>query len=159
MKEDQNHSLTMRKVFAYLMENGYEPSYEDGYILIEIEENTSVLEYEDGILSLRTFFSIDEDGYDMFLEASNLAMIKSFMIRPVVMEDMKSIMFSCETFCDSMNEFKRFLPRLIVFSKKGLEIHKNEMRELIRAAEMLSAKMPASDEIIETGKTRGKILS
>ena len=159
MKEDQNHSLTMRKIFAYLMENGYEPSYEDGYILIEIEENTSVLEYEDGMLSLRTFFSIDEDGYDMFLEASNLAMIKSFMIRPVVMEDMKSIMFSCETFCDSMNEFKRFLPRLIGFSKKGLEIHKNEMRELIRAAEMLSAKMPASDEIIETGRTRGKILS
>ena len=159
MKEDQNHSLTMRKIFAYLMENGYEPSYEDGYILFEIDNDTSVLEYDNGILSVRTFFSIDEEGYDMFLEASNLAMIKSFMIRPVVMEDMKSIMFSCETLCESMSEFRRYLPRLIEFSRKGLAAHKNEMKQLIRATEMLMTKMPASDEIIETGKTRGKILS
>lgn len=159
MKEDQNHSLTMRKIFAYLMENGYEPSYEDGYILFEIDDDTSVLEYDNGILSVRTFFSIDEEGYDMFLEASNLAMIKSFMIRPVVMEDMKSIMFSCETLCESMSEFRRYLPRLIEFSRKGLAAHKNEMKQLIRATEMLMTKKPDSDEIIETGKTRGKILS
>ena len=159
MKEDQNHSLTMRKIFAYLMENGYEPSYEDGYILFEIDDDTSVLEYDNGILSVRTFFSIDEEGYDMFLEASNLAMIKSFMIRPVVMEDMKSIMFSCETLCESMSEFRRYLPRLIEFSRKGLAAHKNEMKQLIRATEMLMTKKPDSDEIIETGKIRGKILS
>ena len=159
MKEDQNHSLTMRKIFAYLMENGYEPSYEDGYILFEIDNDTSVLEYDNGILSVRTFFSIDEEGYDMFMEASNLTMIKSLMIRPVIMEDMKSIMFSCETLCESMSEFRRYLPRLIEFSRKGLAAHKNEMKQLIRATEMLMTKMPASDEIIETGKTRGKILS
>lgn len=159
MKEDQNHSLTMRKIFAYLMENGYEPSYEDGYILFEIDDDTSVLEYDNGILSVRTFFSIDEEGYDMFMEASNLTMIKSLMIRPVIMEDMKSIMFSCETLCESMSEFRRYLPRLIEFSRKGLAAHKDEMKKLIRATEMLMTKMPASDEIIETGKTRGKILS
>lgn len=159
MKEDQNHSLTMRKIFAYLMENGYEPSYEDGYILFEIDDDTSVLEYDNGILSVRTFFSIDEEGYDMFMEASNLTMIKSLMIRPVIMEDMKSIMFSCETLCESMSEFRRYLPRLIEFSRKGLAAHKNEMKQLIRATEMLMTKKPASDDIIETGKTRGKILS
>ena len=159
MKEDHTSSLTMKKIFTYMMESGYEPRYEDGYILFEIEDNTSVLEYEDGILSVRTFFTIDEDGYDMFLEASNFAMIKSLMIKPVVMEDMKSIMFSSETLCDSMSEFRRFLPRLIEFSKKGLEIHKNEMMELMKATEMPGTKMPVSDDFIETGKNRGKIVS
>ena len=153
-------SLDMRKIFTYLMENGYEPHYEDDFILFDIEDNTSVLEFEDGILSLRTFFTIDEEGYDMFLEASNFAMIKSIMMRPVIMEDMKSIMFSCETICDTFGDFKRFLPRLIEFSKKGLEIHKSQMRELMRATEMLSKTMPATeDKVLETGKTRGKLLS
>ena len=159
MKDDHTCTLTMRKIFTYMMENGYEPRCEDGYILFEIDDNTSVLELEDGILSVRTFFSIDEDGYEMFLEASNLSMIKSLMIRAVVLQDRKSIMFSCETFCDSMNGFKRALPKLVDLSRKGLEAHRNEMMELIQVTEMLSAKKPASDDITETGKTRGKILS
>lgn len=159
MKDEHTCSLTMRKIFVFMMENGYEPRYEDGYILFEIEDNTAVLEYEDGILYVRTFFSIDEDSYDMFLEASNLTMTKTVMIRPVVMEDMKSIMFSCETICDNMNDFKRYLPRLIENSKIGLDTHKNEMREIIRANEALSAKMPISDDFVETGKARNKILS
>lgn len=163
MKEENKSqaSLDMRKIFAYMMENGYEPHYEDDYILFDIEDNTSVLEYDDGILSVRTFFTIEEDGYELLLEASNFAMLKSFMIRPVIMENMKSIMFSCETLCENMYEFKKFLPKLIEFSKAGLEIHKNEMRELIKASEMLTnQKMPGSDDkIIETGKSRGKLLS
>lgn len=159
MKEDQNHSLAMRKIFAYMMENGYEPHYENGLILFEIDDDTSILEYEDGILSVKTIFSIDEDGYEMFLEASNRTMIKSSMIRPVILDDIKGIMFSCETLCGNMNDFKRFLPRLIELSREGLATHKNQMRELIRATEMLMTKKPASDDIIETGKTRGKILS
>lgn len=150
----------MRKIFTHMMENGYSPQYEDGYILFDIEDNMSVLEYENGILTIRTFFTIDEEGYDMFLEASNFAMIKSFMIKPVIMEDMKSIMFSSETLCETLNDFKRFLPRLIEFSKKGLQIHKNEMRELLKATEILNQKMPANDDrVIETGKSRGKLLS
>lgn len=164
MKEDNkshNCPLNMLKIFTYMMENGYEPHYENNYILFDIDENTSVLEYEDGILSVRTFFTIDEDGYDMFLEASNFAMLKSFMIRPVIMEDMKSIMFSCETLCENLNDFKKYLPKLIEFSKKGLEIHKNEMKELIRASEMLlNQKLPGSeDKLIEPGNSRGKLLS
>jgi hypothetical protein len=155
----QNNSLTMRKIFTHMIESGYNPRYEDGYILFDIEDNMSVLEYENGVLTIRTFFTIDEDGYDMFLEASNFAMIKSFMIKPVIMEDMKSIMFSSETLCENLNDFKRFLPRLIEFSKTGLQIHKNEMRELLKATDILSQKMPAEDRIIETGKSRGKLLS
>ena len=160
MKDDCTCSLTMRKIFAYMMENGYEPAFEDGYILFDIEDNMSVLEYEDGILSIRTFFTIEEEGYELFLEASNFAMIKSFMIKPVIMEDMKSIMFSCETLCESMSDFKRFLPRLIEFSKTGLKIHKSEMKELIKATEILSQKMPAFDEnFADTGKSNTKLLS
>lgn len=142
------------------MENGYYPTFEDNYILFDLNDNTSVLEYENEVLSIRTFFTIDEEGYDMFLEASNFAMIKSFMIKPVIMEDMKSIMFSCETFCENMSDFKRFLPKMTEYIKTGLEIHKNEMRELLKATEMLSRKKPVIDEQgIETGISRSKLLS
>ena len=115
---------------------------------------------ENGILTLRTFFTIDEDGYDIFLEASNSAMVKSYMVKPVIMEDMKSIMFSCETFCSSLRDFKRFFPKMIEYSVKGLQVHKNEMRMLLEATDMLGQQMPAIDEqVIETGMARGKLLS
>lgn len=161
MKTDIKHQKEeMRKIFTYMMENGYNPTFEDNYILFDIEDNTSVLEYDEGILSIRTFFTIDEDGYDIFLEASNLAMINSLVIRPVIMEDMKSIMFSCETICDNMNDFKRFFPKLIEFSKKGLEIHKHEMKELIQATEILNKTKPATEDMIfEAGKSVSKLLS
>ena len=143
-----------------MMEQGYNPKFEDNYILFEIDDNTSVLELDEGILSVRTFFTIDEDGYDLFLEASNFAMIKSLVIRPVIMEDMKSIMFSCETICDNMRDFKRFLPKLIEFSKRGLEIHRHEMKELIAATEFLNKTKPATEDIgFEAGKSMSKLLS
>lgn len=156
----KTHSLTTRNIFAYMMENGYRPTFEDGYILFDIDDNTSVLEYENGVLTLRTFFTIDKEGYEMFLEASNYAMIKSYMIKPVIMEDMKSIMFSCETFCQTMGDFKRFFPLMIEYLRKGMSVHKDQMRELLKAVEMLSYKKPATDEqIVETGISRGKLLS
>jgi hypothetical protein len=163
MKADdrpENISLMMRNMFMYLMENGYKPVYEDGYIRVEVDGNMSVLEYEDRVLTLRTFFTIDEEGYEMFLEASNLAMFKSFMVKPVVMADMKSIMFSCETFCMTIGDFRRFFPMMTEFTAKGFEVHRSEMRSLIQATEMLSGKVPATDErVIETGTSRGKPLS
>jgi hypothetical protein len=156
----KTHSLTMRNIFAYMMENGCRPTFEDGYILFEVDDNTSVLEYENGVLTLRTFFSIDKEGYEMFLEASNFAMIKSFMIKRVIMEDMNSIMFSCETFCQTMGDLKRFFPLMIEYLRKGMTVHKTEMRELLKAVEMLSYKKPAADEqVVETGISRGKLLS
>lgn len=154
-------SLAMRNIFKYMMENGYEPTFEDNYILFNIEDNTSVLEYDNELLTVRTFFTIEDDEYDMFLEASNMAMLKTFMMKPVIMEDMRSIMFSCETICQNLNDFKRFLPKLVEYTKQGLSTHKNEMRELLKATEMLKNKnIPAiEDQIIETGKTRNKLLS
>lgn len=161
MKTDKNQQTeNMRKIFTYMMENGYNPTFEDNYILFEVDDNTSVLELDEGILSVRTFFTIDEDGYDLFLEASNLAMIRSLVIRPIIMDDMKSIMFSCETICDSMSDFKRFLPKLIEFSKKGLEIHRHEMQQLIAATEFLEKTKPAvEDKNFEAGKSVSKLLS
>ena len=150
----------MRKIFACMMENGCCPTFEDGYILFDVDDNTSVLEYENGVLTLRTFFTIDKEGYEMFLEASNYAMIKSYMIKPVIMEDMKSIMFSCETFCQTVGDFKRFFPLMIEYLRKGMSVHKDQMRELLKAVEMLSYKKPATDEqVVETGISRGKLLS
>ena len=156
----KTHSLTIRKIFACMMENGCCPTFEDGYILFDVDDNTSVLEYENGVLTLRTFFTIDKEGYEMFLEASNYAMIKSYMIKPVIMEDMKSIMFSCETFCQTVGDFKRFFPLMIEYLRKGMSVHKDQMRELLKAVEMLSYKKPATDEqVVETGISRGKLLS
>jgi hypothetical protein len=90
----KTYSFATRKIFSYLMENGFNPKYEDGCIIFDIDETTSILEYDDGILTLGTFFTIEEDEYDMFLEASNLAMLKSTMMKAVIIEDMNSIMFS-----------------------------------------------------------------
>jgi hypothetical protein len=142
----KTHSLTMRKIFACMMENGCCPTFEDGYILFDVDDNTSVLEYENGVLTLRTFFTIDKEGYEMFLEASNYAMIKSYMIKPVIMEDMKSIMFSCETFCDNIREFRKFLPHCIHLIDESIAAHKKEMKKLVLAEEALSKTIPASDD-------------
>jgi hypothetical protein len=158
--EKQKEGMMMRNIFRYMMENGYSPVFEDGYITFSIDENTSVLDLKNGILAVKTFFTIDEDEYDMFLEASNIAMLKSNLMRPVIMDDMTSIMFSCETLCETMTDFKRFFPRLVTLSRNGLQTHKNEMRELLNAADILENKMPANEEMLfETGRSRGKLLS
>ena len=155
----KTYSLATRKIFSYLMENGFNPKFEDGCIIFDIDETTSILEYDDGILTLRTFFTIEEEEFDMFLEASNLAMLKSTMMKAVIIEDMNSIMFSCETYCDNVSDFKRYFPKMLESSRKGIKIHKTQMKELIRASELASRKMPATDELIGTGISRGKPLS
>ena len=156
----QKRDLMIRNIFKYMMENGYSPVFEDDYITFTADDNKSVLDFTDNILIIRTFFTIEEDEYDLFLEASNGAMLKSNMLKPVIMEDMTSIMFSCETFCENMSDFKRFFPRLVTFARDGLQIHKNEMRELLQETDALGKKMPASEEaFFETGKSRSKLLS
>lgn len=163
MKNELNKKkeLAMRNIFRHMMENGYDPVYQDSYIMFDMDDNTSVLEYDGEILSIRTFFTIDEEEYDMFLEASNYAMINTKMIKPVIMENMTNIMFSCETLCDNMADVKRFLPKMVKLSKEGLKAHKNEMRELLQTTNIMSQKMPASeDSFFETGRSpRGKLLS
>ena len=66
---EKRNGLTFRRIFRYLMEERYYPQYEKTHILFELDGNMAVLEYEEGILSVRLFFSIDEEEYDNFLEA------------------------------------------------------------------------------------------
>ena len=76
------------------------------------------------------------------------------------MNDMESIMFSCETICPNMRDFKRFFPRMLDLLDKGLECHKREMRRLLTITEKAQKKIPATDESFTvTGKSRGKQLS
>ena len=104
-------NLDMRSIFRCMMEEGYYPTFEKTHILFDLADNTAVVEYEEGVLSVRIFFSIDEEAYDLFLEASNAVMMDTFMVKPAVLDDMKNIMFSCEIPCDTAKEFRKFLQK------------------------------------------------
>ena len=120
----------MRSIFRCMMEDGYYPTFEKTHILFDLADNTAVVEYEEGVLSVRIFFSIDEDAYDLFLEASNVAMLESFMVKPAILEDMRNIMFSFEMLCDTQREFKKIFPRGIELLKDAIRLHKAEMKKL-----------------------------
>ena len=121
-----------------MMEGGYYPKYEDTHILFDLEDNVAVVEYEEGILSIRIFFSIDEDAYGMFLQASNAAMLKSFIVKPAVMDNMRNIMFSCELICGNVREFRKFFPLGIQYLNEALAMHKIEMRKLMLSETVVS---------------------
>ena len=142
----QKNSVTMRSIFRHMMEEEYYPVFEETHITFEIQGNMAVLEYEEGIMSLREFFSIDEEAYDMFLEASNATMTRSFMVKPVLLDDMCTIMFSFEIPCTNMREFKKHLKTGIKLLSEALETHRDEMRKLIIAEGMLTTAVPAIDE-------------
>lgn len=131
MDMEKKKALTLRKIFRYMMEKGHEPSFETTHILFGIEENTAVLEYEDGFLAIRLFFSIDKDEFRNFLEASNACMQRAYMIRPVILEDHRTIMFSCECICDTFRDFERFFPKMLETLQEGLSVHKDQMKELL----------------------------
>lgn len=138
--------LCMKSIFKCMMEDGYTPSFETTHIQFDIEDNIGVLEFDEDILSVHLFFSIDEESYELFLEASNLTMLETYAVKAVVMEDMKNIMFSCETMCDSISEFKKFLPRAIERLKEALSTHKSKMKRLILASELLAKTTPATGD-------------
>jgi len=152
-------SLTMRSIFRYMMEEGYYPVYEHTHIQFDIDDSTAVIEYDEGILSVRLFFSIDEDAYDLFIEASNMTMMQTYAIKPVVLDDMKNLMFSCEIMCDTLKEFRKFLPRTIERLTKALYVHKEEMRKLIIANEVASATIPANEDSMTGIVKRNKMFS
>ena len=141
-----------------MMEDGYYPTFENNHILFNIEDNTAVLEYEEDILSIRIFFSIEEDEYDLFLEASNAAMLESFIVKPVIMDNMKNIMFSCEMICGTLREFRKLLPRGIRYLKEAIAVHKSQMKSLIQAEKISSATISASEETYSF-KKGNKIVS
>jgi len=70
-------------------------------------------------------------------------------------------MFSCETFCYNIREFRKFLPHCIHLIDESIAAHKKEMKKLVLAEEALSKTIPASDEwssLAGTSKSQ-KILS
>ena len=85
-------SLNLRNIFKSMMEGGYYPVYERTHIQFGLDDNIAVLEYEEGILSIRLFFSIDEEAYDLFLEASNSMMLSTSLVKPAIMDDMQNIL-------------------------------------------------------------------
>ena len=153
-----NNSLNMRSIFRCMMEGGYYPEYEDTHILFGIDDNMAVVEYEEGILSIRIFFSIDEDEYDLFLEASNAAMLETFIVKPAIMDNMKNIMFSCEMICSNVREFRKFFPRGIHYLQEAIRMHKIEMKKLILAEKLSSATISATEDTY-VFKKDSKILS
>jgi hypothetical protein len=100
-----------------------------------------VVEYQKDILSVQLFFSIESELSEMFLEASNHAMLDSFIVKPVVLDDRKNIMFSCEIICDNMREFRKFFPRAIERLRVALMSHKSEMKKLLLASETTAPKV------------------
>ena len=152
-------SLSLRSIFRYMMEEGYYPTFEKNCIMFSIADNTAVVEYEEGILSIRIFFAIDKESSSLFLKASNGAMLSTFLVRPIIMDERESIMFSCETICDTLTELRKFFPRLLERLIEGLEMHKAEMKDMLIARQLADTAMPAPEEYFpETGISRN-ILS
>lgn len=139
-------SLNMTSIFRCMMESGHNPIYEKTHIVFGLDDNLAIVEYEEGILSVRLFFSIDEETYPLFLEAANETMMKTFAVKPVVLEDMKNLMFSCEIPCDTVREFRKFFPRCIERLREALQQHRKEMKRLIIADGLSSKTIPATDE-------------
>ena len=139
-----------------MMEEGYYPTFEQTHIQFGLDDNIAVVEYEEGVLSVRLFFSIEEEAYEIFLEASKMMMIETFAVKPVILEDMKNIMFSCEMRCDTIKEFKKSLPWAIDKNQEALKVHKSEMKKLILAGELVSKTLPANEDFMAGSR---KILS
>lgn len=130
-KSIERRSLNMTSMFRLMMEEGYYPTYEQGHIIFSIDDNIATLDYEDGIMAVRIFFSIEEDTHEIFIEAGNSTMVDSVGVKPIVLDDRKTLMFSSETMCDNMREFKKFLPRSIRNIRDALAVHKEEMKLLL----------------------------
>lgn len=139
-------SLNMTGIFRCMMEGGYYPIYEKTHIVFGLDDNLATVEYEDGILAVRLFFSIEKDTYPIFLEAANETMMKEYIVKPVVLDDMKNLMFSCEIMCDNLREFRRFFPRSIELLREALSRHRTEMKRLLLAQELASKTIPATDD-------------
>lgn len=149
-------SLNLTSIFRCMMEEGYYPVFEQSYIQFEMDGNLAVVEYEDGIASLRLFFSIDTEECGLFMEASNISMASTYSVKPVVLDDRENIMFCCEFFCDNLREFRKFFPRAINMMEEALAAHRAEIKKLVLAQEAAAKTIPATEESM-TG--RRKIFS
>ncbi len=152
-------SLNMRNIFMYMMEEGHYPQFEKTHILFGIDDNTGVVEYQEGILLIRVFFTIDEEAYNLFLEASNSTMAETFTVKPAILDDAKTIMFSCEIICDNMHDLRRFFPRGVARLKEALEVHKAEMKKIIMSESLSSTAFAASGDSFGLNSKTAKPLS
>ena len=74
-------------------------------------------------------------------------MMETYIVKPVILDDMKNIMFSCEIMCDTLREFRKFLPRGIERLNEALMMHKAEMKKLLLAEGVAGTAIPATDDI------------
>lgn len=111
-----------------MMEEGYYPKYEKTQLLFYIDRNMTLLEYENDILVMRVFFSINEDDFNLFMEVSDTVMLNTHTVKALVTHDRKSIMFCCETMCDNRKSLRKFLPAMISNLKAAMNQHREQMR-------------------------------
>lgn len=157
--EASRASLNLRSIFRCMMEDGYYPTFEKSHILFGLEDNIAVVEYEDGVLSIRVFFHIDKEARGLFLEASNEVMTETLMVKPAVLEDMKSIMFSFETLCLTVRDFRRFFPKGVRLLNDALAMHKLEMHRHILEEKVSSAALSAAEDTYMMSSKGRKPLS
>ena len=151
--------MKLRGIFRIMMEMGYYPEFEQTHIQFCMDDNIVIVEYDEGILRVRLFFSIEEEAYDLFLEASNMTMLETYAVKPAILDDMKNIMFSCEFPCDGVRDFRRFFPRATDLLMDALKVHKAQMKEILLSEEIAKAALPAVEEgVLEAGSGR-KVLS
>jgi ketol-acid reductoisomerase len=139
--------VSLKNIFKYMMEAGYYPEFEYSHIQFDLDGNIATVDSENGFASLRLFFSIDEEDYDIFLEASNLTMLKTYAVKPAIMDDRCNIVFSHEFMCENIKEFKKFFPHAIECMREALDEHKTEVRRIIMSRKGASKTIPAADEI------------
>ena len=147
-------ALTLRDIFRCMMEDRRSPIYEDSHILFGIDDNLAVVEYEEKILAVRLFFSIDTEACRLFIEASNSMMLTTDIVKAVVLDDRTNIMFSCEMMCDTVKEFKKFFPRAVEYIKEAVVEHKREMKRLITSPDILSGNIAGTDEAAPSNNKR-----
>ncbi len=152
-EKSSRSSLSLRTIFRYMMEEGYYPKYERTHIIFGMDDNIGVVQYQEGILSIRMFFTIEPEAHHLFLEASNSTMVETFAVKPVILDDRKNIMFSCEIMCDNLRDLRRFFPRGADRLKEALTIHKEEMKKAIMTDSLSSGSIASGDPFGSNAKT------
>lgn len=135
-KDKTKCTLSLKRIFRCMMEDGYYPKYCISHIIFDLDDNTASVDFRDGIVSVRLFFSIEKEDYDIFLEVSNTTMIASHIVKPVIMDKRDSIMFSCELICFNTRDFRKNFPKGLELLMNTIEFHKKEMKRMLLAKEL-----------------------
>ena len=145
-RHNSSCSLSLKKIFRCMMEEGYHPSYETSHIIFELGDNLAVVEYENSILSVRLFFTIEEEMAQTIINVSNSVMTESQMVKPTVLDDMKNLMFSCETMGENIRQFRSFFPKAIELLGEAWSIHRKEMKIMILHKSVLNQDLDSHEQ-------------